>query len=81
MSRVWLRKRKLPRQRNGFYHQILLGCFDENEYDKIPYEVVECKEHLELAQKMARESMVLLKNDGTLPLCKEKLNTIGVIGP
>ena len=42
---------------------------------------MECKEHLELAQKMARESMVLLKNDGTLPLCKEKLNTIGVIGP
>ena len=64
-----------------FTTRFLLGCFDKNEYDDIPYEVVECKEHLELAQKMAKESMVLLKNDGILPLNKDGLKTIGVIGP
>lgn len=64
-----------------FTTRFLLGCFEETEYDKISYEAVECREHLELAQKIARESMVLLKNDGILPLKKEKLKTIGVIGP
>lgn len=64
-----------------FTTRFLLGCFDKNEYDDIPYEVVECKEHLELARKMAKESMVLLKNDGILPLNKDGLKTIGVIGP
>lgn len=64
-----------------FTTRFLLGCFDENEFDQIPYETVECAEHLELAQKIARESMVLLKNDGVLPLKKENLKTIGVIGP
>jgi len=58
-----------------------LGLFDGSEYDSIPYEKVECEEHLELAAMAARESMVLLKNDKTLPLDKKKLNTIGVIGP
>lgn len=64
-----------------FTTRFLLGMFEETEYDKIPYEVVECKEHLALASKAARESIVLLKNDGILPLNKEKIRTIGVIGP
>lgn len=64
-----------------FTTRFLLGMFDETEFDSIPYEVVECKEHLQLSQKAAQESIVLLKNDGILPLNKEKLKTIGVIGP
>ena len=64
-----------------FTTRYLLGCFEETEYDRIPYETVECREHLELAQRIARESMVLLKNDGILPLQKDRLQTIGVIGP
>ena len=44
----------------------LLGLFDGSEYDKIPYSVVECKEHIEEALKMARKSCVLLKNDGII---------------
>lgn len=64
-----------------FTTRFLLGCFDETKYDKISYDMIECKEHLELAQKMARESMVLLKNNGVLPLKKEKLKSIGVVGP
>lgn len=64
-----------------FTTRFLLGMFEETEYDRIPYEAVECKEHLALAHKATRESIVLLKNDGILPLNKEKIGTIGVIGP
>ncbi len=57
-----------------------LGMFaDDCEYDKIPYEVVDCKKHKDLNLKMAHESMVLLKNDGILPLDPNK--KIAVIGP
>lgn len=61
--------------------RLRLGLFDGSEYDSIPYEKVECREHLELSLKAARESIVLLKNDGTLPLDKNTIRTIGVIGP
>lgn len=64
-----------------FTTRYLLGMFEETEYDKIPYDVIECKEHLELASKVAKESIVLLKNNGILPLDKKKLKTVGVIGP
>lgn len=64
-----------------FTTRFLLGMFDENEFDKIPYTTVESKEHLALSRKAAEESIVLLKNDGTLPLKKEELKIIGVIGP
>lgn len=58
-----------------------LGMFEPCEYDDIPYEAVECKEHCEQAREAAVRSMVLLKNNGVLPLDPEKLTTIGVIGP
>lgn len=64
-----------------FTTRFLLGMFDKTEMDDIPYEVVECKRHLQLAERAAKESVVLLKNDGILPLNKNKLKTIGVIGP
>ncbi len=60
----------------------LLGILGEGSaYDSVPYEAVECREHLALAQQTALKSCVLLKNDGILPLHKEQLGTIGVIGP
>ena len=65
-----------------FTTRFMLGEFDENcEYNSIPYEVVECPEHLALSEEAARRSIVLLKNDGILPLDKAKIKTIGVIGP
>lgn len=64
-----------------FTTRYLLGMFDKTEYDEIPYESVECKEHLALASRAARESIVLLKNNGILPLNKKEIKTIGVIGP
>ncbi len=64
-----------------FTTRYLLGLFEETEYDRIAYDKVECQEHLHLALKAAEKSFVLLKNDGILPLRKDKLKTIGVIGP
>ena len=64
-----------------FTTRFLLGMFDETEFDKIPYTAVESKEHLELSRKAAEEGIVLLKNNGILPLKKEELKIIGVIGP
>ena len=61
-----------------------LGMFDPPErvvYAQIPYEVVNSPEHRALALEAARESIVLLKNEGgLLPLGKE-LGSIAVIGP
>ena len=65
-----------------FTTRYLLGILGEgSEFDAIPYEVVECRAHLDLAQEAARKSCVLLKNDGLLPLDPETVGTIGVIGP
>ena len=66
----------------AFTTRYLLGIMGGgSEFDKIPYETVECKEHLALAQETALKSCVLLKNDGILPLKKDQLKTLGVIGP
>lgn len=59
----------------------LLGLFDKTEYDDISYEAVECKEHVALADQITKESVVMLKNDGILPLDINQIKTIGVIGP
>lgn len=61
--------------------RFMLGLFDGSEYDQIPYEVVESKEHLALSLEAAEKSMVLLKNNGILPLNKKELKTVAVIGP
>ena len=66
-----------------FTTRFLLGVLGEegSEYDALPYELIECPESLDLAQKAARESCVLLKNSGLLPLDPDSCGTIGVIGP
>ena len=64
-----------------FAARYALGMFDtDNPYDAIPYETVDCEEHRSLALQMARESMVLLKNDGILPLTGS-ISKMAVIGP
>ncbi len=60
-----------------------LGLFDPPStvpFSSIPYEVNDCEKHRELALRAARESIVLLKNDGLLPLSPDVKN-IAVIGP
>ncbi len=64
-----------------FTTRYLLGLFEETKFDQIPYEKVECGEHIVLADRAALESIVLLKNKGILPINKDKVKTIGVIGP
>lgn len=68
-----------------FTSRMKLGVFDEkgkNPYDNIPYTVVDSLEMRTLNQKAAARSVVLLKNkDQILPLKKEQIRTIGVIGP
>ena len=58
-----------------------LGLFDKTEFDDIPYDVVACDEHRKVSLECAEKSMVLLKNDGMLPLKKESIKSIAVIGP
>lgn len=65
----------------AFTARYLLGLFDESEYDQIPYDKIECEEHLAVAEQMTKESVVLLKNDGILPLDIQDVKTIAVIGP
>jgi len=59
-----------------------LGDFDDDKlvaWTEIPMSVVASKEHKQLALDMARESMVLLKNNGVLPLSPN--SKIAVVGP
>lgn len=62
-----------------------LGLFDSEEsvpYASIPYELNDCKEHKEFALEMSKKSIVLLKNeDKILPIDKNTLKSIAVIGP
>ncbi len=50
------------------------------EWTQIPMSVVGSPEHLALARKMGREQMVLLKNNGILPLAKNA-GGVMVMGP
>ncbi len=62
--------------------RVRLGILDgTSEFDDIPYEVCDCDAHGELAARAARESMVILKNDGILPLNADHLKSVAVIGP
>jgi len=62
-----------------------LGAFDPPEnspYSKLPTTVVRSQEHLELAQKVAAESITLLSNrQQFLPLQRGAVHSIAVIGP
>lgn len=62
-----------------------LGMFDDPEkvpYTNIPYEVNDCKEHRDFSRKVAEKTLVLLKNENNiLPLDKNKIKSIAVIGP
>lgn len=70
---------------NLFTTRMKLGVFDkkgDNPFDKIPYTVVDSKEMQELNLEAASKCVVLLKNeDNLLPLNKNNIKTIGVIGP
>ncbi|HKW17960.1 MAG TPA: glycoside hydrolase family 3 C-terminal domain-containing protein [Terriglobales bacterium] len=65
-----------------FTARIRLGMFDPPEadpYSKIDKSELDSSAHRALARQMANESMVLLKNDGVLPL--KSVKRIAVVGP
>ena len=66
-----------------FVARFKLGMFDPPDrvpFSKIPYSVNDSDEHRKTALQAEREAIVLLKNDGTLPL-KQSVKKIAVIGP
>jgi beta-glucosidase len=67
-----------------FTARFRLGMFDPPEqvpYAQIPYEVINSPEHQALAIQAARESIVLLKNEGNLLPLPKDLGSIAVVGP
>ncbi|HTF45356.1 MAG TPA: glycoside hydrolase family 3 N-terminal domain-containing protein, partial [Terriglobales bacterium] len=69
--------------RRLFTARMKLGMFDPPAsvpYAQIPESEIDSVAHRELALQAARESMVLLKNDGVLPL-KTDIKRIAVVGP
>jgi beta-glucosidase len=70
--------------RRLFTVRMRLGLFDPPAsvpYAQIPDTVLNSDKHRALALKLARESMVLLKNDGVLPLKRAAIRRIAVVGP
>jgi len=65
-----------------FRARFMLGMFDPDEqvaYSKIPMSVVGSQEHLALSLEAAEKSLVLLKNNGILPL--KNVKKVALIGP
>ncbi len=65
-----------------FTARIKLGMFDPPDmvsYNKIDENLLDSPEHRTLARKIANQTMVLLKNDGVLPIAKGK--KIALVGP
>ena len=66
-----------------FTARVKLGMFDPPElvpYTKIDEKLLDSSEHRALALKLGNEAMVLLKNDGVLPI-KNSGTKIAVVGP
>ena len=65
-------------------HRFRLGMFDDPThvpYARLPYEDNDCPAHHDQSLDMALDTVVMLKNDGILPLDGRKLRVIAVIGP
>lgn len=68
---------------NSISGRFKLGEFDPQEqvpYANVDIGLLDCEKHREINQQAALEQVVLLKNNGLLPLEKKKINKIAVIG-
>ncbi len=64
-----------------FTTRYLLGLFEHTPYDDVPVSEIESDRNTATSRKMAEESIVLLKNNGILPLSRVKTMKIAVVGP
>lgn len=70
--------------RRLFLARMKLGLFDPPNlvpYTSIPFSDVHSQAHQALALEATEKALVLLKNDGILPLKAAKYKTVAVIGP
>ncbi|MBE7068386.1 MAG: glycoside hydrolase family 3 protein [Clostridiales bacterium] len=63
--------------------RLKLGLIDGEDcvFNDIPYTANDTEEHHALSRKATEESIVLLKNDGLLPLNENEIKSIAVVGP
>ncbi len=65
-----------------FRTRFRLGLFDkESGFEDLGLDDIATPEHRAISLKCAEKGMVLLKNNGILPLDKSKLHSVAVIGP
>ncbi len=57
----------------------LLDSPDQDMYRNIGPDIIDCPEHRQIARKVSEESIVLLQNDGILPL--RNIMRVALIGP
>lgn len=70
--------------RRLFMIRFRLGQFEPEgavPYDTIPYSVLSSPGHKAQALEMTRQSMVLLRNNGLLPLRQGRVKTVALLGP
>ena len=68
---------------NLFATRYKLGIMEgqSTPYDSIPFPEADNAAMHALNLRVAEKSAVLLKNDGILPLSKDRLKTVGIVGP
>lgn len=83
-----IEKGEIPEERiNEIVRRVLtvkfeLGLFENPYTDENLWEsTIRCDKHKDIALRAARESITLVKNNGVLPLNKNEVKSIAVIGP
>lgn len=81
LEKGWIHEEHINRSVERLFEaRIRLGMFESTVYDEITTDVIDCKKHQQINLKTAQESIVLLKNNGILPIHKGAYSKIAVIG-
>ena len=70
--------------RNVLHTKLRLGVYDavnRNPFDRVTEDDLCCPKHQEICRQVSREAVVLLENDGMLPLGDVQGTDIALIGP
>lgn len=71
----------LVRLMTARYRLGLLGDVQDQPWKTLSFDLVDGAEHRAINLETARRSLVLLKNNGVLPLRRESIRTLAVVGP